>query len=150
MKKGSNKGKKGDFDSLLLREILDSREKVFKERKYRRAGFLDGVFVRRKVENQGITSKISPLLLLSWEIQRSMYFCSIGSSSYMLSVLKAWLVKLAPQPLVVLVGPADWYVLIACYGSWSDTFRKIPKHKYRGTVAGEEWYWLELASSPGW
>ena len=53
MKKGSNKGKKGEFDSLLLGEILDSKEEVFKERKDRRAGFLDGVFVRRKVENQG-------------------------------------------------------------------------------------------------
>ena len=51
--KGSNKGKKGEFDSLLLGEILDSKEEVFKERKDRRAGFLDGVFVRRKVENQG-------------------------------------------------------------------------------------------------
>ena len=53
MKKGSSKGKKGDSDSILLWEILNSREEVFKERSYCIVGFLDEVFVRRKVENQG-------------------------------------------------------------------------------------------------
>lgn len=39
------------------------------------------------------------------------------------------MIELAPQPLVVLVGPADWYVLITCREFQSDTLWSTPMHK---------------------